>query len=87
MVRFLGFTLVAFLLPFVVYGGWRFLSAGVVPGREAWPGKIWLRLTGVGVLAMLVAIAILVSVSGDRTGKTYHPARIEDGQLVPGGFD
>ncbi|MCX5515614.1 hypothetical protein C3941_06810 [Kaistia algarum] len=87
MVRFLAFTVVAFLLPFVFYGGWRFVTAGVVPGREDWSLKLWGRLAAAGVVLMLIAIGVLVSVSGNGEKTTYHPARIENGQLVPGSFD
>lgn len=87
MVRFLAFTIVAFLLPFVVFGAWRFITAGVVPGREMWSMVIWSRLVAVGALVMLIAIGVLVSVSGNGEKTTYHPAHIENGQLVPGSFD
>lgn len=87
MIRFIGFTILCFLVPFMLYGGWRFVTAGIVPGREAWPAVVWIRLAGAGALAMLVAIGILVSFSGGEAGRTYHPARFENGQLVPGGFD
>ncbi|MBN8999765.1 MAG: hypothetical protein J0H54_10335 [Rhizobiales bacterium] len=87
MVRFLAFTIIAFLSPFILYGGWRFVSAGIVPGTEPWPAVVWMRLGGAGAAIMLVAIVVLVSVSGDRAGQIYHPAHLEDGRLVPGSFD
>ena len=87
MVRFLAFTIVAFLSAFILYGGWRFISAGIVPGHESWPARTWTRLGGAGAVIMLIAIGVLVSVSGDRSKATYHPARMENGQLVPGSFN
>lgn len=87
MVRFLAFTIVAFLTPFIVYGGWRFVSAGVVPGSESWSARLWTRLAGVGLVIMLISIVVLVSVAGNRGSKIYHPAHLENGQLVPGSFD
>jgi hypothetical protein len=86
MLRFLGFTIICFLLPFMAYGGWRYFRAGVTPGSEAWPSQVWMRLAGVGVVAMLVAIAISISFTEGSVGQVYHPARIENGQLIPGGF-
>ena len=87
MVRFLAFTIIAFLLPFIIYGGWRFIAAGITPGSESWPMKVWMRLAGAGAALMLVSIIVLVSLSGEGAKKTYHPARMENGQLVPGSFD
>jgi hypothetical protein len=87
MLRFLGFTILCFLLPFLAYGLWRFVRHGAAPGSEAWPNIVLLRLAGVGALAMLVAIAVLVSFSGGDAGRVYHPARIENGRLIPGNFE
>ncbi|MCX5495209.1 DUF6111 family protein [Kaistia dalseonensis] len=87
MLRFTGFTIVCFLSPFIAYGAWRFITAGIVPGREVWATKVWMRLSGAGILATLLAIAILVHLSGGEAGRTYHPARFENGQLIPGAFD
>ncbi|SHF14202.1 hypothetical protein SAMN02745157_1743 [Kaistia soli DSM 19436] len=87
MLRFLGFTILCFLLPFLAYGLWRFVRHGAAPGSEAWPTVVLLRLSGAGALAMLLAIAVLVSFSGGDAGRVYHPARMENGQLVPGNFE
>lgn len=87
MIRFLAFTIVAFLLPFIFYGAWRFIAAGIVPGSEPWAARIWFRLAGAGAVLMLVSIVVLVSISGEGGKKTYRPAHMENGQLVPGSFD
>lgn len=87
MLRFTGFTIVCFLAPFIAYGSWRFVTTGVVPGYEVWPTRIWFRLAGAGIVAMLLAIAVLVHLSDGKAGQTYHPARFENGQLIPGGFN
>lgn len=87
MLRFLGFTILCFLVPFLAYGLWRFVRYGAAPGSEVWSTIVVLRLAGVGALAMLGAIAVLVSFSGSDAGRVYHPARMENGQLVPGNFE
>ncbi len=86
MLRFLGFTVVCFLLPFLAYGLWRFIRHGMAPGSETWPQATWLRLAGAGALASLVAVAIVISFSGGEAGRVYHPARMENGRLIPGNF-
>lgn len=87
MLRFVGFTIICFLVPFILYGGWRFVSAGIIPGREPWSSTVLMRLGIAGAVLMLVAIGVLVSFSGGDAGHVYHPARFENGQLIPGNFD
>lgn len=86
MLRFLGFTILCFLVPFILYAFWRLVRFGVAPGSEAWPNVVWLRLAGAGTLAMLAAIAVLISFSGGEAGRIYRPAHMEDGRLIPGTF-
>lgn len=87
MIRFLGFTLLAFLLPFAAYALWRLWRDGTVPRFETWPEGLVLRLAGVGALFMLLAIAAVLAVPPPDVGGVYHPAHIVDGVIVPGRFE
>ncbi len=86
MLRFLGFAALTFLVPFIGYGLWRFIRHGAAPGSETWPRVVWLRLAAAGTLATLIAIGVVISFSGGEAGRVYHPARMENGQLIPGSF-
>lgn len=87
MLRFLGFTIVCFLAPFAIYGLWRQFGPSDRVGFGPWSFKVLVRLSALGVLALLLAIGTLVSFQGGRAGTTYHPATLQDGQLKQGEFD
>ncbi len=86
MLRFLGFTVLCFVLPFLAYGLWRLVRHGATPGSETWPQRVWLRLAAAGTVATLLAVAVVISFSGGEVGRVYHPARMENGRLIPGNF-
>ncbi|WP_029076381.1 DUF6111 family protein [Kaistia adipata] len=86
MLRFIAVSIVCFLIPFIVYAGWRQLATRGAEGN-AWSYSVLSRLSAIGMALVLVAILALVSFSGGQAGTTYHPAAFRDGVLVPGGFD
>ena len=86
MIRFLAFSTICFLLPFLGYGLWRLIRHGATPGSESWPQVVWLRLAAAGTVAALIAVAVVISFSGGEAGRVYHPARMENGRLIPGNF-
>lgn len=87
MLRFLAFTLVCFLAPFAIYGFWRRFGGEAGNPDGPWPFLVIVRLCGIGVLCVLLAIGVIVSFQGGRPGTTYHPATLENGQLKQGEFD
>jgi len=87
MARLIAFDVLAFLLPFGIYAAWLFATRGSVGGTSDWPLRTvgWLALAGAVVL--LAAIALFISFESGQPGKTYVPARIENGVIVPGHFE
>jgi len=76
-----------FLLPFMLYGlyvlaarrlGWMSRDADQAPPHA------WLVLTGLGLV--LASIGLFAVFDGSEVGKEYVPARLENGEIVPGGF-
>jgi hypothetical protein len=72
-----GLEIGLFLLPFLLFIGWR-LAGGGVPsvGQVAW---------ALGLLAALAtALFRFASYESLAPGQRYVPARIENGRIVPG---
>ncbi|WP_428650788.1 DUF6111 family protein [Roseibium sp.] len=86
MLRIVFTQLLLFLIPFVCYGAWLWLSKKS-RHPESWSrGPIaWLTLAGLAlVIAGLVAMAQF-----DRApeGTSYRPSEMRDGVFVPGRFE
>jgi uncharacterized membrane protein YdcZ (DUF606 family) len=84
MLKKIIFTVIPFLLPFILYVAYWFiarrrekLSAGQVP---------WIWLTGAGAALSLVTVAVLIQSTGAPPGSEYIPPRMEDGVLKPGEY-
>lgn len=86
MLRVVLIQLFLFLLPFLCYGTWLWLTKKT--GRdENWSrGPVgWLTLAGLGlVIAGLLATAIF---NTSPEGTEYRPSSFKDGVFVPGGFE
>ncbi len=86
MARLLALNALFFLIPFAIYGAWRLLRRQSVTTAADWPTRRILQLCGVGVVFVIVGLIALVSFSGTSTNQQYHPAELQDGQVVPGRF-
>ncbi len=84
MIRYVD-ELGLFLLPFALFVLFLAVSGREVFAPEHWRGaRGWLAIAGVGLaIAGLVTETLLL----ERHGGVYHPAHMENGRLVPGGFD
>jgi hypothetical protein len=67
-----------FLVPFIAFGAWWWLAAGRGPST---------MLVAAAAVAVIVLAVALVWFSGQDTlgpGKAYVPARVKNGEIVPG---
>jgi hypothetical protein len=80
MLRILLQYLLPLVLPLLVYLAYARL-AGKRGGLSDTP---WLGLAAAGVALMAASLAAWGIFGGAEPGGTYVPARVEDGQLVPG---
>ena len=83
-------NIVLFLLPTLVYVGYRLLMRQL--GRDVAAGDAHVLegaplmvLIGSGVLLVLLVTVVFGSVSGGKPGEVYVPSRIENGKIIPGG--
>lgn len=59
-------------------------AAGSGNAPSWWIGIPWVRLVAAGVGLAATVAALLALTGGQEPGDTYHPARIEDGEVVRG---
>lgn len=86
MIRTIIFSLLAVVLPFVAYLFWlRFERwRERLPAEERpWP---WVPLLAVGLFLAIIVVFGEAWLGGVPAGGEYVPARLENGQLVPGQF-
>jgi len=86
MLRIILTQLLLFLLPFVCYAAWLWLSKrGEDPERWSRGPVAWLTLAGLALtISGFVGVALL---NKSPEGKEYRPAEFRDGVLVPGRFE
>ncbi len=85
MVRITIIEILSFLLPFLIFLVWRWQSDHDSLSR---PTPV-LKLAAIGGaigITMLIGLVIFDSVRAGRQGDQYVPARMVDGELVPGYF-
>jgi NADH:ubiquinone oxidoreductase subunit 5 (subunit L)/multisubunit Na+/H+ antiporter MnhA subunit len=79
MLRILLQYLLPLLLPFLAY-----LVYARLTRRAGLNDAPWLGLGAAGVGLLVVSLVTWSIMSGSEPGETYVPARVEDGQVVPG---
>jgi Family of unknown function (DUF6111) len=79
MLRILLQYLLPLLLPFVAY-----LVYARLTRRAGLNDAPWLGLAAAGVGLLVVSLVSWSILSGSEPGETYVPARVEDGEVVPG---
>lgn len=77
--RTLVIQLGLFALPFLLF--WLYLKTG---RRTTTVPVFWLAL--VGAALTLIGFVVFAQVDGAPPGSTYVPARVENGEFLPGGF-
>jgi hypothetical protein len=84
MIRPVFTELALFLAPFVAYAIFLVATRARVFDLVSWPPKTLATLAIVALLLMLGSFVYLSHFSGAPPGSTYEPARIENGNFVPG---
>ncbi len=85
MLRVFLLQLLLFLLPFIGYGIYVWVTRGLAQAQQSYNTNrvVWLVLAGFGCVALgLVALAAF----GEQEEGAYVPLEYRDGELVPGGF-
>ncbi len=87
MMRIMFVYSALFLLPFVIFGGWRWLIKGARGRRAIMNDAPILLLLLLG--SILVAAGLYFLASKERTGieGRYHPPVFENGKIKPGHFE
>lgn len=80
----IAFQLLLFLLPFVAYAIWLWLTDRGWRTPERWRGVPMVWLVACGVALTLASLAALALTTGGSTRAIYEPARMENGVFVPG---
>jgi Family of unknown function (DUF6111) len=84
MIRYVD-ELGLFLLPFALFFLFLVVSRREAFAPEHWRGaRGWLAIAGVGIAISGLVVERLWL---ERPNGVYHPAHIENGRFVPGGFD
>jgi quinol-cytochrome oxidoreductase complex cytochrome b subunit len=84
MIRPVLTELALFLAPFVAYALFLFFTRGGVLDRMNWPPARVGWLLAAALVLVIGSFIVLAEWGGAPPGSTYFPARIEDGQFVPG---
>ncbi|TLP48299.1 MULTISPECIES: DUF6111 family protein [Cohaesibacter] len=84
MIRVLITQVILFLLPFLLYAGYLFLTQKL--NRQAWidAPRYWLIVTG--LVFTLAGFLIMSQINNNSPGGTYVPAHFDNGVVVPGEF-
>ena len=85
MLRIFLLQLFLFLLPFIGYGVYVWVTRGLAAAQKSYDTTrlVWLVLAG---LACVVLGAEVLAAFGEQQSGAYVPLEYRDGQLVPGGF-
>jgi hypothetical protein len=86
MARLLALNALFFLAPFAAYAVWLLATKRSLRSPDDWPTRTIVILGSIGAACVVIGLVLLVSFSGTSTNETYFPARIQDGELVPGRF-
>lgn len=86
MVRVFILHLLLFLLPFITYGLWLWLSKrNTEPGR--WSAKPMAWLTLVGLILVITGLVGMASFDHAPDGANWRPSEMRDGVFVPGRYE
>lgn len=84
MARVLLINVFMFLLPFIVYGAYLYLSRKDDEDKNYWRDAPIGWLFGIGMVLVFIAIASLIQFTGSGPGGQYVPPQFKDGKIVPG---
>ena len=84
MIRPVATEIGIFLLPFAAYALFLVAARYNLLDTSSWPMPIVGSLVGVALALTVIVLVLFANFSGAPPGKTYTPAHIENGRLVPG---
>lgn len=84
MIRNLLFHVLPFLLPFVIYGVYLLLARRAERQGVDLRHAPWYWLTAVGLLLCIASFFGLALIESGGDAGSYVPARLVDGEIVPG---
>ncbi len=87
MTRIVLIDIALFLLPFVVYGGWRWLIHGERGRREIMTDAPVFVLLLLGIVFAGAGLYFLASHESADTKGRYYPPVLKDGKIQPGHFE
>jgi hypothetical protein len=73
-----------FIAPFAVYALFLLATRGGVVHPDAWSWRVIGWLTIAALIGMIASFFVFAHLAGVPMDRTYVPARVEDGKLVPG---
>ena len=82
MIRVILTQLILFLLPFLIYAGYLFLSRKMNRKALIDAPRYWLIMAG--LLFSVAGFLFLTQVNNNPLGGTYVPAHYKDGKLIHG---
>ena len=77
----------AVLLPFLFFGGWRWLFKGARDRKAIMGDAPILLLFLLGIALVAAGLSVLASYDGTGVEGRYHPPVFRDGEIEPGHFE
>ena len=88
MLRVVIVNLAMFLLPFLIYAAWIYLTRRGADRRKGLNDAPIFWLLAIGAVMVIATIGTLISFSGSDSEGIYHaPEVLEDGTIKPGYFE
>lgn len=84
MARVLLINIFMFLLPFIVYGAYLYLSRKDDEDTNYWRDAPIGWLFGIGMVLVFAVIVSLIQFTGSGPEGQYVPPQFKDGKIVPG---
>ena len=87
MVRIVITYLIPLVLPVIAWYAWQHLSRSRARNPEQatdWAAAPWDRLGIAGVILLAATLGWFAAFTGAKPGSVYQPARLVDGEIVPG---
>lgn len=87
MTRVMLLNIALFLMPFIIFGLWRWLVRGARKRHEFTSDAPVFVLIAIGVGLVTAGLFFFASQENEPVGKKYFPPVIRDGKIVPGHFE
>ena len=87
MTRVMIVSILLFLLPFVVFGAWRWLITGARGRRAIMTDAPIIVLMVLGIGCVAGGLFFLASYEKPGVEGRYHPPEFKDGKIQPGYFE